>query len=89
VPTIAESGVPGFEYTLWIGLWGHAGIPAPIVNKINTDVRKALASPDLNERLTKLGTLPMDMSPQQFSDFIKREVEETARIVKAAGIQPQ
>jgi tripartite-type tricarboxylate transporter receptor subunit TctC len=89
VPTIAESGVPGFEYTLWIGLWGHAGIPAPIVNKINADVRKALASPDLNERLTKLGTLPMDMSPQQFSDFIKREVDETARIVKAAGIQPQ
>jgi tripartite-type tricarboxylate transporter receptor subunit TctC len=89
VPTIAESGVPGFEYTLWIGLWGHAGIPAPIVNKINADVRKALASPDLNERLTKLGTLPMDMSPQQFSDFIKREVDETAKIVKAAGIQPQ
>jgi tripartite-type tricarboxylate transporter receptor subunit TctC len=89
VATIAESGVPGFEYTLWIGLWGHAGIPAPIVNKINADVRKALASPDLNERLTKLGTLPMDMSPQQFSDFIKREVDETARIVKAAGIQPQ
>jgi len=89
VPTIAESGVPGFEYTLWIGLWGHAGIPAPIVNKINADVRKALASPDLSERLTKLGTLPMDMSPQQFSDFIKREIEETGRIVKAAGIQPQ
>jgi tripartite-type tricarboxylate transporter receptor subunit TctC len=89
MPTIAESGVPGFDYTLWIGLWGPGKMPAELVNKINADVRKALASPDLKDRLSKLGTLPMDMSPQQFTDFVRREVEDTAKVLKAAGIKPQ
>jgi tripartite-type tricarboxylate transporter receptor subunit TctC len=89
VPTIAEQGVAGFDYTLWVGLWGQAAMPADLVAKINADVRKALASPDLKERLTKLGTLPMDMSPQQFSAFVRREIEDTARVVKAAGIKQQ
>ncbi|HEY9531358.1 MAG TPA: tripartite tricarboxylate transporter substrate binding protein [Burkholderiales bacterium] len=89
VPTIAESGVPGFDYTLWVGLWGPAGMSGDLANKINADVRKAMASPDLRERLTKLGTLPMDMSPQQFSDFVKKELDDTAKVMKAAGIKPQ
>ena len=65
VPTIAESGVPGFDYTLWVGLWGPAGMAPDLLNRINADVRKALASPDLAERLTKLGQVPIDMSPPQ------------------------
>jgi tripartite-type tricarboxylate transporter receptor subunit TctC len=89
VPTIAESGVPGFDYTLWIGLWGPAGMPADLLAKINGDVRKALASPDLKDRLTKLGTVPMDMSPQQFTDFVRKELDDTASVMKAAGIKPQ
>jgi tripartite-type tricarboxylate transporter receptor subunit TctC len=89
VPTIAESGVPGFDYTLWVGLWGPAAMPAELVDKINADVRKALASPDLAERLTKLGTLPMNMSSQEFSQFVRRELDDTAKVMKAAGIQPQ
>jgi len=89
VPTIAESGVPGFDYTLWVGLWGQAGMPAELVNKINADVRKALNSPDLKGRLTKLGTLPMDMSVQQFTEFVRKELADTAQVMKAAGIKPQ
>jgi tripartite-type tricarboxylate transporter receptor subunit TctC len=89
VPTIAESGVPGFDYTLWVGLWGAAAMPAELVAKINGDVRKALASPDLKDRLTKLGTLPMDMSPQQFTEFVRKELDDTAKVMKAAGIKPQ
>lgn len=89
VPTIAESGVPGFDYTLWIGLWGPAAMPPALVGKINADVRKALGSPDLKERLTKLGTLPADMSAQEFAQYVRREVEDTARVLKAAGIKPQ
>lgn len=89
VPTIAESGVPGFDYTLWVGLWGPPAMPADLVTKINADVRKALTSPELKDRLTKLGTLPMDMSPQEFTQFVRREVEDTARVLKAAGIKPQ
>jgi len=89
VPTIAESGVPGFDYTLWVGLWGPAALPADLVARINGDVRKALASPDLKDRLTKLGTLPIDMSPQQFSEFVRKEIDDTAKVMKAAGIKPQ
>lgn len=89
VPTIAESGVPGFDYTLWVGLWGSAAMPAALVSKINADVRKALGSPDLKERLTNLGTLPADMSAADFTQYVRREVEDTARVLKAAGIKPQ
>ena len=81
--------MPGFDYTLWIGVWGPAAMPAELVDKINADVRKALNSPDLKDRLTKLGTLPMDMSPQQFSQFVRKELDETAKVMKAAGIKPQ
>jgi tripartite-type tricarboxylate transporter receptor subunit TctC len=89
VPTIAESGLPGFDYTLWVGLWGSAALPADIVSKVNADVNRALASPDLAQRLTNLGTIPMKMSPQEFTQFVRREVEDTAKVLKAAGIKPQ
>jgi len=89
VPTIAESGVTGFDYTLWLALWGPAGIPADIVSKINADVNRALQSPDLRDRLVNLGTLPMNMTSPQFTQFVAKEVEETQRILKAAGIKPQ
>ena len=62
VPTIAESGVPGFEYNLWVGLWGPPGMPADLAEKINRDVQTALKSPDLRERLLKLGAEPMLMT---------------------------
>lgn len=89
VPTIAESGVPGFDYTLWIGLWGPAGIPAAVAEKINRDVNRALQTPDLRQRLANLGNEPMTMSIAEFSQFVRREVEDSARLVKAAGIKPQ
>jgi tripartite-type tricarboxylate transporter receptor subunit TctC len=89
VPTIAESGVPGFDYTLWVGLWGPPGMPADVVEKINKDVNRALSSPDLADRLTNLGTLPMSMSPAEFTRFVRSEVEDAARVLKAAGIKPQ
>ena len=89
VPTIAEQGLPGFDYTLWVGLWGPAAMPADLVNKINADVNKALASPDLAARLTNLGTIPMKMSSAEFTQFVRKEVEDTAKVLKAAGIQPQ
>jgi tripartite-type tricarboxylate transporter receptor subunit TctC len=89
LPTIGESGVAGFDYTLWVGLWGPAGMSADLTRKINADVRKAMASPDLKERLTKLGTVPMDMSPDQFTEFVKKELDDTAKVMKAAGIKAQ
>ena len=89
VPTVAESGAPGFEFTLWFGLWGPAGMPANIVDKINRDVNRAVASPDVREQLTKLGNDPMSMTPTEFGRFVRREIEDYGKVVKAAGIQPQ
>ena len=81
--------MPKFDYTLWIGLWGPPGMPADVVDRINKDVNRALASPDLNDRLVSLGTLPMNMSSAEFTQFIRAEVEDTARVLKVAGIKPQ
>lgn len=89
VPTIAEAGVPGFEFTLWFGLWGPAGISADLVDKINKDVNRALAAPDVTDRLAKLGNDPMHMSPAEFTQLVRKEIDEYARIIKAAGIKPQ
>jgi tripartite-type tricarboxylate transporter receptor subunit TctC len=89
VPTVAESGVPGFEFTLWFGVWGPAGMPADVVDRISKDVNRALADPGVRERLAKLGNDAMIMTPVQFSQFVRREVEDYARVTKAAGIKPQ
>jgi len=89
LPTVAEQGYPGFDYTLWVGLWGPAKMPADVAAKINKDVNAALASPDLRERLTKLGTVPGNLTIAQFNDFIRRELDETKKILEAAGIKPQ
>ena len=89
VPSVAEQGYAGFDYTLWVGLWGPAKIPADVAAKINKDVNAALASPDLRERLTKLGTVPGNLTIAQFTDFVRKEIEETKTILQAAGIKPQ
>ncbi len=89
VPTVAESGAPGFEFTLWFGLWGPAGIPANLVDTINRDVNRAVASPDVREQLAKLGNETMSMTPAEFRQFVRREIEDYGKVVKAAGIKPQ
>lgn len=89
VPTIAEAGVPKFEFNLWFGLWGPSGIPAPIVGKIRKDFGRALADPGVSEKLATLGNEIMTMTPAQFRKFIEDQIAETARIFKAAGIKPQ
>jgi len=89
VPTMAEAGVKDGESALWVAMWGPAGMPAEIVNKINADTHKALADPVVKSRLQSLGNDTMDMSPQQFSKLVRSEMEDYARVLKAAGIKPQ
>jgi tripartite-type tricarboxylate transporter receptor subunit TctC len=89
VPTVAEQGYPGFDYTLWVGLWGPAKMPAELAAKINKDVNEALASTDVRERLTKLGTAPGRTTLPEFDAFVRKEIDETQKILQAAGIKPQ
>lgn len=89
VPTTGEAGVQGADAPLWFGVWGPAGMPAEVVRKINGDVRKALAEPAVKQRLANLGNDPMDMSPEEFARFVRSEISDYQRVVRAAGIKPQ
>ena len=89
VPTIAESGVPGFEFTFWSGLWAPAGTPPALIERIGRDVIRAIAQPDVRERFANLGAEPVEMTPAQFARFVRSETEDVARIGKAAGIKLQ
>jgi tripartite-type tricarboxylate transporter receptor subunit TctC len=89
VPTTGEAGVRGADAPLWFGVWGPAGVPADIVGKINADARKALADPGVKEKLANLGNDAMDMSPQEFARFVRSEIDDYQRVVRAAGIKPQ
>jgi tripartite-type tricarboxylate transporter receptor subunit TctC len=89
VPTTGEAGVQGADAPLWFGVWGPAGMPGDIVAKINADVRKALADRGVRERLMNLGNDPMDMSAQDFARFVRSEIQDYQRVVRAAGIKPQ
>lgn len=89
VPTTGEAGVQGADAPLWFGVWGPVGIPADVVRKINADVRRALAEPVVKERLANLGNAPMDMSPEEFARFVRSEIADYQRVIRAAGIKQQ
>jgi len=89
VPTTGEAGVQGADAPLWFALWGPAGMAPELVNKISSDTRRALKEKDVRDRLVQLGNDTMDMSPGEFKKFVASEVQEYARVVKNAGIQPQ
>jgi tripartite-type tricarboxylate transporter receptor subunit TctC len=89
VPTIAESGVPGFDFSLWFGVWGPAGMPPKLTERLSKDIGRALAAVELREQLAKLGSEAMIMAPADFDKFVRSEIDDYARIIKAAGIKPQ
>jgi len=87
VPTIAESGLPGFDYNLWVGMFAPAGTPADLVERINRDVLRVLQTPEAKERLTALGAEAMPMTPAEFRKFVQDEIADSGKVVKAAGIR--
>jgi tripartite-type tricarboxylate transporter receptor subunit TctC len=89
VPTVAESGLPGFDYSLWVGLFAPAGTPPEVVDKIARDVRSAAQSADVKERFATLGAESMPMTPPEFRQFVDTEISESAKVIKAAGIKAQ
>jgi tripartite-type tricarboxylate transporter receptor subunit TctC len=89
VPTIAESGLPGFDYNLWVGMFAPAGTPSDIVDKINRDVARVLQTPEAKERLAALGAEAMPMTPAEFHKFVRDEIDDSAKVIKAAGIKVQ
>jgi len=90
VPTVAESGLPGFNFATWIGIAAPAGTPKAVVDRVHSEMVKALAMPDVKEAFAKQGmeTAP-SASPETFAQQIKAEQERIAALVKSAGIQPE
>ena len=89
VPTVAESGLPGFDYNLWVGMFAPASTPADLVERINKDVLRALATPEAKERLAALGADAMPMTPAEFKKFVQDEIADSGKVIKAAGIMVQ
>lgn len=89
VPTTVEAGVPGSDYTFWVALVVPSATPAAAVQRLQQEAAKALAQPELIERLAKLGAEPFVMNSADFNAFIKAEVETGARVAKAADLKAQ
>jgi tripartite-type tricarboxylate transporter receptor subunit TctC len=89
IPTIAESALPDFETSQWFGILGPAGMPRAIVKQLNAALERASSSPDVKERLIGQGVEVVNSTPEEFSAVIKRELVQWAKVIKAAGIQPQ
>jgi tripartite-type tricarboxylate transporter receptor subunit TctC len=88
VPTIAEAGVPGFDFPIWYGIWVPADTPAGVVDKLAMDIGRVLAGPDLRDWVAKHGGEPMGMTQPEFARFVLKESESAQRIIKAAGVKP-
>jgi tripartite-type tricarboxylate transporter receptor subunit TctC len=89
VPTLAEAGVPGVEGSVWWGMVVKAGTPPAAVDRLNAEIHKALASPDVVKRFAELGLESAPMTPARFGEFMKAEVARWAPIVKASGATVQ
>ena len=88
VPTASEAGVDNFVVPIWYGILAPAGTPRPIIDRLNAELHKALATADLKERLAGIGVAPLVNTPEQFAEFMATEKARYAKVVKAAGIKP-
>lgn len=87
LPTLDQSGLKGYQIVGWNGMFLPAGTPQAIVNKLQAEVAKALAFPDVKERLATMGAEPVGNTPEQFAAFVKAEMAKWAKVVKDAGIK--
>ncbi|HEY6242012.1 MAG TPA: tripartite tricarboxylate transporter substrate-binding protein, partial [Burkholderiales bacterium] len=89
VPTIAESGLPGYVSAQWYGVLAPAGTSREIVARLHDEIVRALRTPDVMQRLAADGAEPVGSSPEEFAAFIKAEIAKWAKVAGAAGIQPE
>ena len=87
VPTVAESGLPGFDALNWYPMMAPTGTPRDIIMRLNGDATKALAAPDVKEKLMAQGLIPTPMTPEQLGQFIREDYERWAKVIKAANVK--
>lgn len=88
VPTIAEAGVPGFDFDTWYGVFAPGTTPRPLVAQISADIGRALSSPEVRERLATRGALAKPSSPEEFERFVRSEIDKLGKIIRTAGVRP-
>ena len=88
-PTTEEAGYPDTAYRFWVGMLTPSGTPPAVIERLNTEVRQALAAPEIKQRLAALGADAAPMTPAEFDRLIARELAENAALAREAGINPQ
>jgi tripartite-type tricarboxylate transporter receptor subunit TctC len=88
VPTFQESGVPGFDTYEWYGVFGPAGIPAPVLEKLRRDIASVVHIPEVSARMNSMGCIPTTNTPQEFSAFVKSEMEKWGTLARKVNLQP-
>jgi tripartite-type tricarboxylate transporter receptor subunit TctC len=88
VPTTLEAGYPNSDYLFWLGIFAPAGTPQPILNRLESEITKALADPHVKAIFAKQGADPMPYDRKGFVDFLQADLKVNAEIIKAAGIKP-
>jgi tripartite-type tricarboxylate transporter receptor subunit TctC len=89
VPTVAESGYPGFDASLWLAIMAPAGTPAPIVDRLQKEIHAVIASPDTADALNKAGAEPITSTPAELAAMVKDGVAKYGKVVKQAGVKPE
>jgi tripartite-type tricarboxylate transporter receptor subunit TctC len=89
IPTIAESGLPGFESVVWFGVFAPAGTPRPIVERLNAELNKSLQEPVIRERFASLGFEPAGGTPAAFSAVMVRDAEKWSKVIREANVKPE
>jgi tripartite-type tricarboxylate transporter receptor subunit TctC len=89
LPTVAESGLPGYEVLAWYGVFAPAGTPKPIVDKLSAELAKILRIPEVRETLKANGNDPIGSTPQEATAFFRKEVDKWSKVIKASGLKPE
>lgn len=89
LPTFSESGYPGFEVTAWYAVFGPHGMPEDVVSRLSREIAKGLESPELRDRLEKLGARPVGSSPRELATHVRGELDRWTKVVKTAGIHTE
>ena len=85
LPTIAETGVPGFDISTWFGIFAPAGTPKPALDRLHAEFAKALAAADVRDRMTSMGAEPVGNTPDEFAAFVRSEGEKYSKVIRASG----
>ena len=89
LPTVDESGVKGYEATIWLGIMAPKGTPKEIVDRLNAEIVKIIDKPAIKQAWAKQGAVPMTMTPDAFGEFLKGDIAKWAKVIEKAGLKPQ